>query len=82
MKRKRKKLPQKFAKYFWDCDFGSLRWSKYSFFIAERVLCFGDSVSVRWLLDMGGKRLVLSVVRKSRSLDEKTRNFWLTVYGK
>lgn len=76
------KLPKKFIKYFWDCDFESLKWEKYSFFITERILNFGDVASVHWLLDVAGRRLIVVVAKKSRSLDEKTKNFWLTVYGK
>lgn len=82
IKCKKIKLPKKFAKYFWDCDFGSLSWDEYSFFIAERILVFGDASSVHWLLNAAGRRFIVSVARKSRSLDQKTRSFWLSVYGK
>ncbi len=82
MKHKPTKIPKRIAKYFWDCDFKSLNWSEYSFFIAERILNFGDVVSIHWLVNKAGRRFLVKVAEKSRSLDEKTRNFWLTIYGK
>lgn len=82
MGRKLIKLPKRFEKYFWDCDFKSLDWGKYSFYISERILGLGDVVSVRWLLNIAGKRFIVMVAKKSRSLDKKTRNFWLSIYEK
>lgn len=82
MSRKIIKLPKRFEKYFWDCDFKSLDWEKYSFYISERILALGDIVSVYWLLNIAGKRFIVTVAKKSRSLDKKTRNFWLSIYEK
>lgn len=82
MVHKKTKLPKRTSKYFWDCDFKSLNWEQYSFFIAERILNFGDVDSVKWLVDLAGRRFLVRVAKKSRSLDAKTKNFWLTIYGK
>jgi len=49
---------------------------KYAFFIAERILNFGDMASLRWLIARTDKAFLKKVVEKSRNLDKKTRNYW------
>ena len=49
---------------------------KYAFFIAERILNFGDMDSLKWLLDKIDRVFLKEVVAKSRNLDKKTKNFW------
>ncbi|MFH1654846.1 MAG: hypothetical protein ABIE74_12450 [Pseudomonadota bacterium] len=74
------KLPKSFAKYFWDCEFKDLQFEKYKFFIIERILNFGDVKAVRWLLENTGVRSIKIVVRRSREIDERTKNFWYTIW--
>jgi hypothetical protein len=72
-------LPQKYRKYFWDCDFEEINLEKYKFFVTERLLTYGNEQTVKWLL----KRITASdlqdVLKKSRSLDKKTKNYWQIV---
>lgn len=75
-KTKTNKLPGQFKKYFWDCDFENLNLKQYSFFIIERVLNYGNIESIRWLLLNVDEEALLEVVRKSRNIDKKTRNYW------
>ncbi len=69
-------IPEKFKKYFWDCDFENLSMQKYAFFIIERILNFGDVDSVKWLLSNTDRKMLMEVVEKSRNLNKKTRNYW------
>ncbi len=69
-------LPETMRKYFWDCNFESLSMKAYSFFISERILNFGDLVSIKWLLSQIDKSHLKKVIQKSRNLDKKTRNYW------
>jgi hypothetical protein len=45
-------LPDELRVYFWDCDFDELIWKKYSFFITERLLNFGNIKAIKWLMGM------------------------------
>jgi hypothetical protein len=69
-------IPEEFQKYFWDVAFKDLSLEKYSRFIAERILNYGDLESVRWLIVTVGMDFISSVVKTSRNLNPKTLNFW------
>jgi len=71
-----KTLPETLKKYFWDCNFKEMNMDKYAFFIAERILSFGDMASLSWLIAETDRELLREVVEKSRNLDKKTRNYW------
>ncbi len=75
-------LPVEFRHYFWDYDFEKLTWKKYSFFIAERLLNYGNMEAIKWLLYISSRRFIKKVVKESKNLDKKTKNFWETIYGK
>lgn len=69
-------LPESLEKYFWDCDFREMSMDKYAFFIAERILNFGDMAALKWLLLGTDKSFLEKLVRTSRNLDKKTKNYW------
>jgi hypothetical protein len=69
-------LPKRYKKYFWDCDFNELTLEKYTFFISERILNYGNKESVKWLLNHISLELLNNVVSRSKNLDKKTRNYW------
>ena len=75
------KLPKEFKKYFWDVDFKKLSIKKHASFVLSRLMNLGDQKVLKWLLRFPPK-LVMKVVRESRELDEKTRNYWTFIYGK
>lgn len=77
---KSKKIPVRFLKYFWDCDFDDLSIQKYDFFISERILNFGNMDSVKWLLSLVDQKRLKDVVVKSRNLNKKTRNYWRIIF--
>jgi len=71
-----KQLPQDLKKYFWDCDFNELSMDKFAFFISERILNFGNFDSVNWLLKQIDREFLIEVIKNSRNLNKKTRNYW------
>lgn len=77
---KNEPLPESFEKYFWDCDFVQLNMQNYYRFIVERVLNMGNTESVRWLLAHTEESLIREVVNGSKNLNDKTRNFWKTIF--
>jgi hypothetical protein len=70
------KLPEHYRKYFWDCDFYEITMEKYQFFITERLLNYGNEQTLKWLLARISKIDLENVVKKSRNLDKKTKNYW------
>ncbi|HJX71681.1 MAG TPA: hypothetical protein VJ346_07010 [Bacteroidales bacterium] len=73
---KETRLPAEFQKYFWDCDFNELTFNKYPRFISERLLNYGDMDGVKWLLSLVSKDFLKEMVKTSRNLNNKTRNYW------
>jgi len=70
------KLPEFFKKYFWDCDFENISLQEYSVFIIERILNFGNSDAIRWLMSNVDEESIRKIVRSSRNLNKKTKNYW------
>lgn len=81
MKHKAIRLPKEFKKYFWDVDFKKLSLRKNMNFILSRLMNLGDQEVLKWLFGFPPKTIV-EVARGSRELDDKTRNYWLHIYGK
>jgi hypothetical protein len=71
-----KQLPEKFRKYFWDCNFDDLSLDRYKKFVVERILNFGDIYSVRYILLNVDKSELENIISTSRNLNSKTKNFW------
>lgn len=69
-------LPEDLNKYFWDVSFDELSFEKYPRFIAERIMNYGDLKAIKWLLSISGTELIRAVVKTSRNLNPKTKNFW------
>ncbi|HPG30306.1 MAG TPA: hypothetical protein PLQ81_05935, partial [bacterium] len=76
------KLNRKFQKYFWEYDFNELykNAENYRFFIAERLLVFGDMTAVKWLKKNFLISELLNIIKKSKNIDAITKNYWLTIY--
>jgi hypothetical protein len=70
------KLPLEFRKYFWDCEFSDLNFDKYPRFISERLLNYGDINSLKWLLSLTNRKFLKNIVKTSRNLNNKTKNYW------
>ena len=69
-------MPEKFRKFFWDVDYDDLSMEKYPAFIAERLMNFGDLNGIRWLLAEVDLNFIRSIIKSSRNLNPKTRNYW------
>jgi len=69
-------LPEEFRRYFWDVAFMDLTIEKYPWFIAERLLNYGDLDGIRWLLSWADREYIGGIINKSRNLNQKTKNYW------
>ena len=70
------KIPIAFKKYFWDYKVSNLNLKEYPVLIIERILNYGDLKSIKWLLKRIDITFLKNVVRNSKCLDKKTKNFW------
>ncbi len=72
------KLPIQFKKYFWDVHFDQLYLSRHKNFILGRILLYGDTEAIKFIL----KNFNISDVEEFLSkkgndlLDSRSRNFW------
>ena len=63
---------------FWDVDRDLLDETEHADFIIRRVLSFGDTDDVRWMVARYGTEKVSSVLAHARDLDSKSQSFWHT----
>jgi len=64
------------GRFFWDVEPQSLDLERHKTYIIERLLELGDEAAVRWLFATYPKDDIRAVLRASRSLTSKSRNFW------
>lgn len=69
-------LPESLRPFFWDADFHSLSAEKDSFSIISRLLELGDEPAIRFLFGVYNPEEIVSVLRRSRSLSNRSRRFW------
>lgn len=68
-------IPKNFKKMFWDIDVKTLK-NKNSDFVITRLAEKGGLDAGRWLLKTFGKRKVKNIVKSSRNVSIKSKNFW------
>ncbi len=73
-------IPETLKRYFWDVDLEDLSKNKFSYFVIERLLEFGDRKAVKWMKDNFSLEEIERVVCTSRNLSRKSANFWRIVF--
>ena len=66
---------------FWDVDPKTIDPKKHAKYVIVRVLDFGNDSEVRWMVGRYSRRLIASVVEKTRGLNPRTRSLWRAVLG-
>lgn len=74
-------VPEHFRSLFWDTDLKNIQIGRNARYIIERVLELGDLDAVEWLQRVYPVRTILHAVYMSRTLTEKSRNFWKIWFG-
>jgi hypothetical protein len=72
----KKGLPNSLKPFFWDSDFSKLGVDEYSYFIIGRLLECGDESGVNFLLNTYPPHEIIYVLKNSRALSKRSRNFW------
>jgi len=71
-------IPQSLKPILWDVDLASLDVKKDKDFIIKRVADKGRWDDVVWLKTQYVIDDIIDVVKKSKNISKKTKNFWLT----
>ena len=74
-------VPERFRSLFWDTSLKNIHIRKNARYIIERILEFGDMDAVEWMQRVYTLQTVIDVLTLSRSITEKSRNFWLQWFG-
>lgn len=74
-------LPEWLSPLFWDTSANRVELKRHARYIIERVLEFGDPKSLDWLQKTYPSRKILEILFISRSLSDKSREFWKVWFG-
>lgn len=69
-------LPDTFKKYFWEYRGVNLNLKDDTTLIAERILRFGNTDALKWLLQYISDDFLRQLIKNSKNLDPKTVNYW------
>ncbi|MDQ3021814.1 MAG: hypothetical protein M3R36_14770 [Bacteroidota bacterium] len=61
---------------FWDIDIDNLDYENHKRYTIERILQYGLTEHINWMLEHFDKEDIAEAVKKSRSIDRKTANYW------
>lgn len=70
------KLPFYLKKYFWEVDFKELDADKNREYIIRRVLEYGDTEAVQWMLQTFDSRTIKNVLLREKGLSPLSANYW------
>ena len=70
------KLPIYLKKYFWEVDVNGLDSAENPEYIIGRILEYGDTGAVRWMLQTFDSRIIKSVLSKRKGLSPLSANYW------
>lgn len=73
-------LPKQLRPFFWDVDFQGLSIEGASYFIISRLLDRGDVSSIKFLFRTFSEKQMTHVIKNSRSLSKRSRQFWKTFF--
>lgn len=76
-----KVIPRHVLKYLWDVKTDALDVDKHSGFVIERVLEYGDTDALGWILKTYKKDKILEILKKSKKISPKTGNFYALYFG-
>jgi len=74
-------VPERFRSLFWDTSLGNIQIKRHARYIIERVLEFGNMDALEWLQRVYPTQTIIDVLTVSRSISEKSRNFWEIWFG-
>lgn len=74
-------VPERFRTLFWDTALENINLKSHARYVMEKVLEFGDLDAFEWLRDVYPGWQIRETLLLSRTLSEKSRNFWTIWFG-
>ncbi len=74
-------VPKNISYLFWDTKRENIHLKRNARYITERVLDYGDLNALSWLHRVYPVQVIIDVLRLSRNISEKSRNFWKLWFG-
>lgn len=71
-------IPENLRSLFWDTNPDRIHIRKNARYIIERILDLGDMKAFKWLQRVYTLQIIIDILKTSRVISEKSRNFWLT----
>jgi hypothetical protein len=69
-------VPGRFSTIFWDTAINNIDLKSHGQYVMEKVLEFGDLDAFNWMRDVYPGWRIKETLLISRSISEKSRNFW------
>ncbi|MEZ4690910.1 MAG: hypothetical protein R3A12_12295 [Ignavibacteria bacterium] len=66
---------------FWDTEIDKLNIENHKRYTIERILQYGYTDHIRWILKIFDANDIIETVKKSKIIDRKTANYWSIHYG-
>ncbi|MBZ0154918.1 MAG: hypothetical protein K8I29_01725 [Alphaproteobacteria bacterium] len=74
-------VPERFRALFWDTNIDAIHLKRNARYIIERVLEFGELDALEWMQRVYPTQIIIDVLSVSRSISERSRNFWEIWFG-
>ncbi|OIP04133.1 hypothetical protein AUK18_00575 [Candidatus Beckwithbacteria bacterium CG2_30_44_31] len=72
-------IPKHLHKYFWEINPRELSLSEDADYIVARLLDYGKTQDIEWLLERFGKDRIKTVLKKYRGISRKSAYFWSNI---
>lgn len=69
-------IPKRLHRYFWEIDPRELDQAKDADYITSRLLDYGKTQDIDWLVQTIGKNKIKQVLKKYRGISRKSAWFW------
>ena len=69
-------IPERIQRLFWDTEKKAVELRAHRFYVIHRIMDYGDSGDVRWMLAAYSSAEIIEVVKKRRGLSRKSSFFW------
>jgi hypothetical protein len=66
---------------FWDTNINDLDFKSHKRYGIERILQYGYTDHIRWMLGKFDTDEIIETVKKSKIIDRKTANYWSIHFG-
>lgn len=77
----KQKLPQFLYTHFWEANPEKIDIRTQAYYIIERILEYGDTEAVQWMLKAYQKNIIIDVLKTSRALSLKSANYWAIIFN-